>query len=61
MFSRRQTWPKETSREKSITRSVVTTIPLNDLRPGRYVLTMEARSSAQTGAPVSRQVPFSIR
>ena len=61
VFRRTQTLPSERAREKSVTHHVLTTIPLNDLRPGRYVLSVEARSSARAGVPVSRQVPFSIR
>ena len=36
-------------------------IPLKDVRPGAYVLTVEARSTAPGARPVSRQIPFLVR
>ena len=37
----------------------VTTIPLKDVAPGRYVLNVEARST--TGAVVAREMEFTVR
>lgn len=40
---------------------VVTSIPLIDMPPGEYVLSIEAQSSATRDRPISRQIPFSVR
>jgi hypothetical protein len=64
IFRRQQTFKSQRdpgSKDRSITHRVMTSIPLNDMRPGRYVLTLEARSSLAAGRPVSRQIPISIR
>jgi VWFA-related protein len=36
-------------------------IPLKDVKPGAYVLTIDVRSTATAARPVSRRIPFSIR
>ena len=39
----------------------VVTIPLKDVVPGRYVLKIEARSSAGAAAPAVRELEFTVR
>jgi hypothetical protein len=64
VYRRQQTFKSQRDpgiKDKTITHRVVTSIPLNDMTRGRYVLTLEARSSLAVGRPVSRQIPFSVR
>ena len=42
------------------THRLLTTIPLSDLVPGQYVLTVEAWSHAILALPASREIPFSV-
>jgi hypothetical protein len=36
-------------------------VPLDDLAPGEYVLRVEAQSRVGNGAPILREVAFSVR
>jgi VWFA-related protein len=54
-------WFEQIAREFSATRSLVTNIPLKGFEPGRYVLTVDARSSLEPDKSVTREVPFSVR
>jgi hypothetical protein len=65
VFRREVTSTGESGSDKVVTHRVATTIALNDLRSGRYVLEIEtARDNSQRdepGQPAARRVPFSIR
>jgi hypothetical protein len=55
------TQTNEPAKEKSPIYRFITPIPLEDLEPGQYLLTAEARSSALDGRPVVREIPFTVR
>lgn len=61
MFRREVRSDGAVNADKTVTHRMVTTVPLNELRPGRYVMQVEAQSSLIGVASVSRQIPFSIR
>ena len=58
VFTVQHVLPRATDRT---TYPVVTPIPLIDIQPGEYVLTVDVQSSATPDRTISRQVLFSVR
>ena len=63
VFSEERTLASETgaTTDETATLPVSTDISLNTFRPGGYVLTVEARSSANPARVVAREVPFKVK
>ena len=61
VYRSRTSFPSAKGQSKPVIHRLSGTIALKDLIPGRYVLAVEAHSSASAGKTVSRQVPFTIK
>jgi hypothetical protein len=61
VFSETQRVPSTPIKGKPPTHRLLTTIPLGDLQPGQYVLTVEVHSSAILSLAASREIPFNVR
>ncbi len=51
----------QSGKNKATMSEYVAIVPLNDLKPGRYVLGIEARRTANRANHVLRQIPFTVR